>query len=39
VERVHAKALEEKHKKGYSQHPVAKEEFSAWESEQAWGDA
>lgn len=38
VKRVHASALEEKHKKGYRQHPVAKKEF-AWESEQEWGDA
>ena len=29
--------LEQKHQRGYNQHPVAKEEFSVWESDQAWG--
>ena len=31
--------LERRHREGYERHPVAAEEFSAWESEQAWGDA
>ena len=30
--------MERKHLKGYEQHPVAADEFSVWETEQAWGD-
>ena len=30
--------LENKHKEGYRRKPVSKAEFSAWESEQEWGD-
>jgi metal-responsive CopG/Arc/MetJ family transcriptional regulator len=30
--------LEDRHKKGYAAHPAHKNEFSAWEDEQAWGD-
>lgn len=30
--------LERKHRQGYERHPVAAEEFSVWETEQAWGD-
>ncbi len=30
--------LEIKHRQGYEQTPVATDEFSVWESEQAWGD-
>jgi len=30
--------LERKHRQGYQQHPVAVDEFSVWETEQAWGD-
>ena len=30
--------LERKHRRGYKQHPVAADEFSVWETEQAWGD-
>ena len=30
--------LEIKHRRGYEQNPVATDEFSVWESEQAWGD-
>jgi len=30
--------LEQKHRRGYEQHPVAANEFSVWETEQAWGD-
>lgn len=30
--------LESRHRQGYEQHPVACDEFSAWESEQSWGD-
>jgi metal-responsive CopG/Arc/MetJ family transcriptional regulator len=38
IERLNAKRLEEKHRKGYSLHPVSKNEFSVWEKEQDWGD-
>lgn len=27
-----------RHRRGYEQHPVGADEFSAWETEQAWGD-
>ena len=30
--------LERKHRQGYGRHPVAVDEFSVWETEQAWGD-
>ena len=30
--------LECKHRQGYERHPVGADEFSAWETEQAWGD-
>jgi metal-responsive CopG/Arc/MetJ family transcriptional regulator len=30
--------LERKHRRGYEQNPVATDEFSIWETEQAWGD-
>jgi metal-responsive CopG/Arc/MetJ family transcriptional regulator len=30
--------LEERHRKGYRQHPVPKGEFGVWENEQDWGD-
>jgi metal-responsive CopG/Arc/MetJ family transcriptional regulator len=30
--------LERKHRRGYERHPVAADEFSVWETEQAWGD-
>ena len=36
--RYHTRQLEEKHRKGYANHPPSSEEFSAWEKEQAWGD-
>ena len=29
---------EQKHRKGYERHPVGADEFSVWETEQAWGD-
>ena len=38
IKQVNASMLEEKHKRGYEQSPVAKTEFSEWESEQEWGD-
>jgi metal-responsive CopG/Arc/MetJ family transcriptional regulator len=30
--------LEHKHRQGYKRHPAAADEFSIWETEQAWGD-
>ncbi len=36
--RYNLEQLEHKHRKGYEQHPVGADEFSAWETEQAWGD-
>ncbi len=30
--------LEREHRKGYEQHPVAADDFSVWETEQARGD-
>jgi hypothetical protein len=35
---VNTSMLEEQHKNGYDHHPVGKNEFSVWESEQNWGD-
>ena len=29
---------EKRHRRGYERHPVAADEFTAWDSEQAWGD-
>jgi metal-responsive CopG/Arc/MetJ family transcriptional regulator len=30
--------LERRHRRGYERYPVTGDEFSAWETEQAWGD-
>ncbi len=30
--------LEHKHRRGYERYPVAADEFTVWEIEQAWGD-
>ncbi len=30
--------LEHRHRQGYQRHPVVADEFSIWETEQAWGD-
>jgi len=30
--------LEQKHREGYRRKPVVRGEFSAWESQQVWGD-
>lgn len=30
--------LERKHREGYARHPVSVDEFSVWETEQAWGE-
>lgn len=32
------KQLERKHREGYERHPATADEFSVWETEQAWGD-
>jgi metal-responsive CopG/Arc/MetJ family transcriptional regulator len=32
------KELEEKHRRGYRERPVASGEFGVWETEQRWGD-
>jgi len=36
--RYNLEQLEQKHRRGYEQHPVAADEFSVWDAEQAWGD-
>ena len=30
--------MERKHREGYARHPVSADEFSVWETEQAWGE-
>ncbi len=30
--------LERQHRQGYERYPVAVDEFSLWETDQAWGD-
>lgn len=34
--RVRARALEQKHRAGYTREPVRPGEFSVWETEQVW---
>jgi len=34
----HLKQLERKHRQGYEKQLVSSDEFSVWETEQAWGD-
>ncbi len=36
--RYNLEQLELKHRQGYERHPVVADEFSVWETEQAWGD-
>ena len=36
--RYRLEQLERKHRHGYERHPVAADEFSVWETEQAWCD-
>ena len=36
--RYKTEQLEHKHRCGYEQNPVVTDEFSIWETEQAWGD-
>jgi len=38
IARYSIEQLERKHRQGYERHPVVIDEFSVWESEQAWGD-
>ena len=38
IARYSLEQLERKHRRGYERYPVAADEFSAWETEQAWGD-
>lgn len=38
IVRYNLEQMERKHRRGYEQHPVASDEFSIWETEQAWGD-
>ena len=38
LSRYNLELLEQKHRQGYEQHPISADEFSVWESEQAWGD-
>jgi metal-responsive CopG/Arc/MetJ family transcriptional regulator len=38
LSRYNLEQLERQHQKGYERHPVNTDEFSVWESEQAWGD-
>ena len=35
---INVSRLEQKHRRGYAQCPVNKNEFSVWEKEQEWGD-
>ena len=38
LSRFNIEKMERKHREGYEQHPVTTDEFSVWETEQAWGD-
>jgi metal-responsive CopG/Arc/MetJ family transcriptional regulator len=38
VQQYNIRRLEMKHRNGYADHPVNKEEFGVWEKEQNWGD-
>lgn len=38
LDRYSITQLERKHRQGYERRPVAADEFSVWEAEQAWGD-
>lgn len=38
IARYQIEQLELKHRQGYERLPIASEEFSVWENEQAWGD-
>jgi metal-responsive CopG/Arc/MetJ family transcriptional regulator len=36
--RYNREQLERKHRRGYERYPVTADEFSVWETEQAWSD-
>lgn len=38
IARYSLEQLERKHRRGYERYPVADDEFSVWETEQAWGN-
>ena len=38
LSRYNLTQLERKHRQGYKHQPVSPDEFSIWETEQAWGD-
>ena len=38
LDRLNLEQLERKHHRGYQLHPAKADEFSVWETEQAWGD-
>jgi metal-responsive CopG/Arc/MetJ family transcriptional regulator len=38
ISRYNLEQLERKHREGYERHPVTADEFSVWETEQAWDD-
>ncbi len=38
LERLREAELERRHRRGYTRHPVASDEFADWESEQVWSD-
>jgi len=38
IDEFNERRLEERHRQGYEKFPVAADEFSVWEDEQAWGD-
>ncbi len=38
LHRISVSKLEQKHRAGYTTHPVMEKEFSVWEDAQKWGD-
>ena len=36
--RYNIEQMEQKHRQGYERNPVNTDEFSVWETEQAWGE-
>ncbi|HSG31552.1 MAG TPA: ribbon-helix-helix domain-containing protein [Thermodesulfobacteriota bacterium] len=38
IRKYNISKLEDKHTKGYKNHPISKDEFEIWENEQVWGD-
>ena len=38
VEKHEIRQMEQRHRLGYAERPVAASEFSVWEDEQAWGE-